>query len=304
MAAGRSARDRTRRERGVTPEARIQIMLANFLVRRRDLNRDEEARRFAEEHVAGSALVSPVERLETYREQYWLRHTSSLVEDFPGVSGVLGQTDWERLVEEYLVAHPPRSFSLRDLGSSLPDFTATRDWLPHRELVADMARLEWAHVEVFDAPDARPLDPQKLVGIPEDAWQDVRLVPNPALRLLESSHPVVELWRQLCVARTDATRAQEPLAIPAKKRENLVVQRRKLEIEHDRLEPEAFMLLSKLCASIPLGVACESVASEYVLSPESIGARIEAWFATFTARGYLIDVLTGGRESAPDPSAV
>ncbi|HEX6278201.1 MAG TPA: putative DNA-binding domain-containing protein, partial [Polyangiaceae bacterium] len=91
----------------MTPEANVQARLAELLLRRRDLTKDPEAQAFAREHVAGNARVSPVEQLEIYREQYWLRHTGSLVEDFPGLGGILAQSDWERLVEEYLVAHPP-----------------------------------------------------------------------------------------------------------------------------------------------------------------------------------------------------
>jgi hypothetical protein len=63
--------------------------------------------------------TTPVERLEIYREQFWLRHRSSLVEDFPGVSGILGRRAWAALIEGYLEAHPPHSYTLRDLGLRL-----------------------------------------------------------------------------------------------------------------------------------------------------------------------------------------
>lgn len=270
---------------------RIQADLVGFLVRRRDLTTDEEARRFAGEHIAGNDRVSPVEALEIYREQYWLRHTSSLVEDFPGVGGVLGQAEWERLVEEYLVAHPPASFSLRDLGEKLPDFAATRDWLPHRDLVVDMARLEWAHADVFDAPAAGPLAPEKLRAVPEDGWEGVRLVTHPALRLLEVTYPVVELWQRLRASQSDESPGAEPIALPEPEPVKLAVHRRQLEIVHDRLEPDAFTLLSKLVASTPLGLACQSTADELGLAPDEIGQRLESWFATWTARGYLVDLV-------------
>jgi hypothetical protein len=274
----------------MTPEAELQTRIAAFLLRRRDLTKDDEARAFAHEHVAGNARVSPVEQLEIYREQYWLRHTGSLVEDFPGVGGLLGQADWDRLVQEYLVTHPPRTVSLRELGEDLPEFASTCDWLPHRELTLDMARLEWAHVEVFDAPEAAPLDPEKLRAVPEDAWETVRLVPNPTLRLLRFGYPVLDLRRRLLVAR-GADPAGDPVSLPEPGPCHYAVCRRNLVIQHDELDPRAFTLLSKLSRAMPLGEACESTANELSLELEVVASELETWFATFTARGYVVDLV-------------
>jgi hypothetical protein len=275
----------------MTSEAELQTAIAKFLLRRRDLTKDEEAKAFAREHIGGNARVSPEEQLETYREQYWWRHTGSLVEDFQGVGGILGQSDWERLVEEFLCLHPPTTFSLRELGEHLPDFARNSEWLPHRELVSDMARLEWAHVEVFDAPEAPPLDPEKLRAVPESAWESVRLVPNPALRLLRLAYPVLELRRKLVAEEGSIGSGDEPIPLPEPETQHLAVCRIKLAIEHHRLDPGAFALLSKLCRSIPLGVACESAATELSLSSEALAAELESWFTTWTTRGYLVDLV-------------
>ena len=275
----------------MTSEAELQTTIAKLLLRRRDLTKDDEAKAFAREHIAGNARVSPVEQLETYREQYWWRHTGSLVEDFQGVSGILGQNDWERFVVEYLTHHPPTTFSLRELGENLPDFALTREWLPHGELVGDMARLEWAHVEVFDASEAPPLAPEKLRAVPESAWESVRLVPNPALRLLRVAYPVLELRRKLVAPESTTGSGDEPIPLPDAETQHLAVCRNKLAIEHHLLDPRAFALLSKLCRSIPLGVACESARAEFSLSPEALAAELESWFATWTARGYFVDLI-------------
>src|SRR3954464_13488659 len=112
--------------------------MAAFLRRPRDLGSDEEARRFAETHLAGSARLSPVEQLEIYREQFYLRHTASLVEDFPGVGGILGQADWDRLVWDFLATNAPASYDLAELGAGLAEFAATCDWLPPRDPVGAM----------------------------------------------------------------------------------------------------------------------------------------------------------------------
>jgi Protein of unknown function (DUF692) len=70
----------------------IQALMAEQLRTRRALPKDVAVSAPASESIQPSGSLSPVERLEIYREQLWPRHTSSLVEDFPGLSGILGQT--------------------------------------------------------------------------------------------------------------------------------------------------------------------------------------------------------------------
>ncbi|HEV8547903.1 MAG TPA: putative DNA-binding domain-containing protein [Polyangiaceae bacterium] len=273
----------------MTEAALIQAHFAEFLRRRRDLTRDEAARRFAGEHLGGNARLSPVEQLEIYREQFWLRHTHSLVEDFPGVGGILGQADWDRLVWDYLETVAPTSYDLGDLGMGLPAFIATRDWLEQRELVFDMATLEAHHVAVFSAPDRAPLDPQKLATVPEDAWDRARLVPDPALRLQRVSYPVVALRRRLVAERDEPTGT--PLALPAPETSLFAVHRRQRLIFHDVLEPLAFALLQAIVRGDALGPACEAVAATAGVPLETLGANLERWFADWAGRGYLVDVM-------------
>jgi hypothetical protein len=260
--------------------------MASFFRRRRDLGKDEEARAFAELHIAGNDRLSGVEELEIYREQFWFRHTDSLVEDFPGVGGIIGQEAWQRLVEEYLDEHPPLSSTLRDLGDRLPAFIQTRTWLAERALTYDMARLEWAHVEVFDAEDVPRLDPAKLATVPEDAWETARLVSDPGLRVLHFEYPVVALRQELLKAKTSET----SIALPDRRPNDVAVHRRLYLIHHDALSPDAFALLSRLATGTPLGQACAEAAASVGISVEALGQNLEAWFADWARRGYLVDV--------------
>ncbi len=274
----------------MTDAAALQARITTFLRRRKDLTHDEEARRFAEEHLGASERLSAVEQLEIYREQFYLRHTASLVEDFPGVGGILGQSDWDRLVWDYLASVTPTSFDLGDLGAGFAAFAETCDWLgERRELVVDMARLEYAHTEVFDAPNATPLDPGKLGAVPDDAWEQACLVTDPGLRLLGLRYPVLALRRAILerAERADTS----ALALPAPKAGCFAVHRRNLAIFHDELAPNAFALLSALGRGEPLGRACESAARDGGVSVESLGAELEHWFATWAAHGYVVDVV-------------
>jgi hypothetical protein len=240
---------------------------------------------FATNNVSGNDRLSPVEQLEIYREQFWLRHTSSLVEDFPGLGGILGQDDWEKLAEQYLHEIAPDSYTLRDLGSRLPEIIERASWLPHRALCLDMARLELAYIEVFDALDTPTLAPERLAAIPEESFSDARLVIAPSVRLVSVRYPVADLRRKL------RAESDEPVVIPEESQQRLVVYRRDLRLWDMPLSQVAFTFLAALAAGKTLGKAAETAAD----SPEAeteLASSIGAWFQEWTAKGLVSGVLT------------
>lgn len=271
----------------------LECVMVRLLQARRSLLGNEEARRFAERAVAGNARVSPIEQLEIYRRQFWLRHTESLVEDFPGVGHLLGQAQWERLVEEYLDAHPPSSPSLRDLGQHFAGFAASRTWLPRCELARDMAELEWALIEAFDAPAHAPLDPRRLAGIPEHAWATARFAPHPTLRLLALRHPVHDLLSAALAAGRRGEAALAPLAREIEARPTFIaVHRKDLVVHRDELTALDHALLSRLCAGVELEKACEATAGEIGIGLELLAERLAGLFQHWSARGYFVKVVT------------
>ena len=53
--------------------------------------------------------------------------------------------------------HPSRSYSLNRLGDHLPEFLETAAGIPRRAFCVDLARLERAMAQVFDAAETPPL---------------------------------------------------------------------------------------------------------------------------------------------------
>jgi hypothetical protein len=264
--------------------AELQREMALALRHGRSLEKEPRWASFASEHVSGSARLSPVEQLEIYREQFWLRHTTSLLEDFPGLSGILGQSDWERLAEQYLHEVVPDSYTLRDLGQRLPQVIEQASWLPHQALCLDMARLELAYIEVFDAPDALPLAPERLSSLAEDDLLRARLVIAPAVRLLSVNYPVADLRRSL------RAETEQPVPIPEPRAQNLVVYRRDLQLWDMPVTNVAFALLAGLARGVPLGAAAEAAAVSVEAEAE-LGQNIGAWFREWATKGLISDVV-------------
>ena len=263
----------------------LQRFMTRMLRSRTALTRPEHDADGIGRFIAGNDRLSPAEQLEIYREQFWLRHTACLVEDFPGLGGILGQTDWERLVEEYLVEHVPRSFTLRDLGCHMVEHVKASTWLPHHGLSVDMARLEWEYIELFDAPDAPELDAARVAAVPEAAWETATIVLSPALSLLATDYPVAALRRQL------REHPDEAVAIPAPKREHLTLYRgRDRNLKHAALSAGGFALLSALRDGTPLVPACELAAERVPAEAESIAGQVGSWFADWGRLGWVVDV--------------
>jgi len=138
-----------------------------------------------EDVLLPSATLAAEARIGIYHEMYLIRMAEALESDYHALAHFFGKTRWPTLVRDYLLAHPSRSYTLNVLGRSLADWLGEVGDVPRRGFCQDLARLEWAVTEAFDADETRHLTQQELAAVPPEAWDDVRLVPSAALRLLE-----------------------------------------------------------------------------------------------------------------------
>lgn len=154
----------------------------------------EAARELAPERLAEAILPSrtlqPAQRVGIYHGMYLLRMRDALAADYPGLEHFLGDAGFARLVRDYVQIHPSRSHTLNRLGDHLPEFVAAHRELPRRDFCADLARLERAVSEVFDAAETPPLGEAAIAGVAPEAWERARLEPIPAFRLLAFRYPV------------------------------------------------------------------------------------------------------------------
>lgn len=225
--------------------------------------------------------MAPHERLEVYREQFWLRHLNSIDEDFPTLTWVVGgPVAFRGLATGYLRACPPRTWDLQRLGIDLPSYLAGDARWGHDPLARDAARLDWAFMEAFDAPDSPPFDPRVLASTPEDAWPGARIDLHASLRLLSLGHPVHDL--------REALSAGAAVERPGAASTHLVIHRDPAcFLRAVAVEPLAFELLETLRGGVPLGEACEAAARTSQRDPLEIGDKLGGWFQQWTAGGWI-----------------
>jgi hypothetical protein len=242
--------------------------------------------------------LSAVERLEIYNRMYWFRVLDSLHEDCPGLRAALGEKRFMRLAEAFLLKYPSRYWTLRDLPQRLARFIREEPRLtaPHTALCEDIARFEWAQVEVYDGA-ARPVfsvddlldaDPAKI-----------RLNLQPYLQLLKLRHPVddylIAIRKREALLRGDASNAPTALRrrrdsrVPRPRRAacRVAVHRHGGKIYFKRLDPAAFRILAAIRAGRPLERAL-SVGIPRARKPRADwAAQVQDWFRTWMELGWF-----------------
>jgi hypothetical protein len=239
--------------------------------------------------LVGDARASAAERLHVYRFAYLSRLVDVLRDDFPALLAALGRERFDPLAAAYLRAQPSRHFSLRYVGARFPAFLAEGEAARELREVApfspDLARLELAVTDAFDAADARALGRADLSELAPEAFGDLALALVPGAQLLALGWPV----RALREAH-DAERPLE-LAALAPGPERVLVWRRDERVLHRACGAEEHALLARVAAGTSFGELCAACA-------ETRDAEQAAAFAASLLARWLEDGLLRG-DGAP-----
>lgn len=241
-----------------------------------------------DELFVGDEGLPAVERLDVYANMYFFRLLDCLGEDYPKTRAAIGADRFHNLVTDYLLRHPSENPSLRHLGRHLPGFIAAHDVAEEHPYLADLARLEWARTEVFDAPDAEPMTREDLGRLPPETAGEARFTFVPASDLLRLDYNVARIWRAL--DESGGAGGGAPAAVPddargrapggaARKPCAVRVWRSDCVVYHRSLEDEEARCLELARQGEPLARICQGVAAGQSLAraTQRVGRMIQAW---------------------------
>jgi hypothetical protein len=201
----------------------------------------------------GTAALGASERPGVYAGMYQARLVDVLREDFARVLAVVGDDEFHALAVRYLARHPSTHPSVRHVGRRFAEFVGSELTLP--SFLGDLARLEWARVDVFDAPDAEPLRPDDLrIVLPSD-WPALRFRLVPACLVVECAWPVHEIW----AAAGDPDDGGPVRGAPAPTA--IRVWREGFAVSHAAMAPVEQQALAALQRGESFAEICEAVAS-------------------------------------------
>jgi hypothetical protein len=164
------------------------------------------------------------------------------------------------------------------VGDRYAQFLATELAGTHYAYFVDVARLEWAYQEVLTAAEHAPLAVGALEAVAAQDYERLIFVPRPALRLVESRHPILAIWK---ANQRDAESAAPTVLLDSGPSRVLVI-RRQDYVELRELAPPSFVLLEQFLRNTPLGVAAEAVAAD------ELGAALQHLIALETLGGIHI----------------
>lgn len=230
------------------------------------------------------ALMKPTpvlrarDRLELYHRQYWYRILDSLDEDFPALKASLGAAPFGRLIEAYVEATTPSSFTLRHLGDALPAFIEAHPSLVKRPVHAtELATLEYALCEAFEAAE--------LPAIAPDRIGSAKLRLQPHLKLLSLRTNAFGAWHAV-VDEKPLPRVRPPRSV---RHDEVVVFRYQDAVRAERLPVAAAAMLRLIAETGSLDVTMESLSrrsSMKAITPE----QVSRWFSVWTQRGWLAEL--------------
>ena len=236
----------------------------------------------AEEEILPSAHLAPAERIDIYGSMYFLRMRDALAVDYPALQRLAGAEGFEHLVRAYVTAHPSRRYSLNFLGEQLPAFLSGPVRIPRRALLADVARLERAMSEAFDAERSPVLSPAELAAVPPEAWTRARIRLGAAVRVLALEHRANAI--------VAAVRKDEPLPPLGRSRTWTVVYRKDQVVWRTNLTESMHAVLRVLAANGTLPEAIGAAARAFRGSPEALQAEIFRWFGEWASEGLFAAV--------------
>jgi hypothetical protein len=243
----------------------------------------------ARDVVLPSKTLSSLERLDVYRDMYLLRMEEALSIDYPSLKHFLGEDEFMRLVARYVDVYPSRSYTLNRLGDHLCEFIGALDDLKRKDFCLDLARLEYALTCVFDAGETPPMTPEQVKAVPPAAWENARLKPVEAFRLLAFEYPVSRY--------VGAVDEENPFPRMARKKTWVAAYRANYSLHRMDLTQPAYELLSALAEGKTMGDAIESVMIRK-WRPAVKEAHLFEWFRDWMAERFFQSVELGAMTAA------
>lgn len=197
------------------------------------------------EAVAGELCPSessPLRVVALYRRMIRNNYLQVLKITYPVLNRLVGRVYFHTLAMGYIRIHPSTSGDLFSYGRFLPALLEELDVSP---LFAELAKLEWACHEVYQAPDFSLPSWEEIQTIASADPSQVAVQFHPASRLLFFPHPVHRVWLAL---QPDAP-ADEVVDLPLlEEATGVLVTRRFQKVQVSPLAKTRYPLLEALFA--------------------------------------------------------
>jgi hypothetical protein len=233
---------------------------------------------------------SPKEKRETLFGVYRYAYSSRLVEamrnDHKLLHIYLGDEMFDAMGHAYVAAYPSQHPNLRWFSASLPDFLKSAEAYGKYPVLSDLAALEKALNDAFDAVEAPVVAVADMAGFAPEAWAGLTFKAHPSARRLDLSTNAAAVWLAL---KADED-PPEPLSLEEPGR--ILVWRQDVTPVLHQLSAEEAMMWDEAASGIPFGVLCSMLATYD--DPDGAAARGAGYLHGWVTAGLLTGVAAGG----------
>lgn len=224
------------------------------------------------ESVKNSRQADRTTLFGVYVNAYRARLAEFLAADFPAVRALIGETAFDALADAYIGAQPSRERNARWYTTRFPDFLREQDEWRDNARAIDLALLERALTDAFDAPDAEPLAIAELAAFAPEQWPRLSFAFHPSLIVLELEEGTI--------ATHEAAMEQQDLPPRGEGRGHVAIWRADLDSVHCELEADEAMALSLAMEGHAFGDICQMAAfrDHADASPERLAQMLTGWF--------------------------
>lgn len=220
--------------------------------------------------------LSAAQQAAVYSDGYRIRLQQTIEGDYPALLAHLGAKEFGVLAQGYIALHPSVYYNLDHYSMGFAAHVAAH---APGAFAAELARLEEAIAEVFNAPETPALPPATFAQMTPEAFGASVLKLRGALRLLAFGHPV-NAW-------LDAQRAGSLQSAPQPERTWLCVLRHNNEVKRIPLEEPAFLLLSAIGEGRTVEAALDAVAGACPDQLAHVAGQLQPWFSGWVAGGVF-----------------
>lgn len=239
-----------------------------------------------DDSVLAEILDSPREKREVlfgvYRHAYGSRLLEAMRNDHKLLHGYLGDEMFDEMGYAYVAATPSQHPNLRWFPRALPDFLKASAPYSNYPILSDLAALERALNDAFDAQDAPALAVADMAGFAPEVWHDLEFMAHPSAIRLDLTTNVSAVWLALKNDETppDAVTLEEPCRFLIW-RQDVIPLFRELSSEEAAMWDEA-------ARGIPFGVLCSMLATYD--DPEGAATRGAGYLHSWVTAGLLTGV--------------
>jgi len=238
----------------------------------------------ADDKVLDEILDSPKQQREVlfgvYRHAYGSRLLEALLHDHPLLHRYLGDEMFDAMGQAYVAATPSHRPNLRWFSQGLPEFVKTTEPYSNHRVIADLAALEKALNDAFDAADAPVLTLADMAGFAPEVWSTLRFKPHPSSRLLDVSTNAAAIWLALKKDETPPDARDEPA--------RLLIWRQEVTPMFREPSAEEAMMWDEAANGVSFGVLCTMLATYD--DPDGAAARAAGYLHGWVTSGLLSEV--------------